>query len=154
MIRPGEVARVNEWVQEAISLGAKPLCGAKPQGPNHYLPTVLTGVPADCTLSLNEVFGPVAVIYEFEDLEQAYAQANDLPFSFQAAVFTQDITNTMSAYHSLNASAVMVNDHTAFRTDWMPFAGLKQSGLGVGRIPHTMKEMQIEKMLVLPAAFN
>jgi acyl-CoA reductase-like NAD-dependent aldehyde dehydrogenase len=43
----------------------------------------------------------------------------------------------------------MVNDHTAFRVDWMPFAGLRQSGYGVGGIPNTFKEMQIEKMLVI-----
>ena len=46
----------------------------------------------------------------------------------------------------------MVNDHTAFRVDWMPFAGAKQSGLGVGGIPFTMHEMQTEKMMVLRSA--
>ena len=49
----------------------------------------------------------------------------------------------------LSASAVMVNEHTAFRVDWMPFTGLGESGFGVGGIPHTMEDMQIEKMLVL-----
>ncbi len=43
----------------------------------------------------------------------------------------------------------MVNDHTAFRVDWMPFAGLKRSGLGVGGIPATMSDMEIEKMTVI-----
>ncbi len=43
----------------------------------------------------------------------------------------------------------MVNDHSAFRVDWMPFAGLRQSGLGVGGIEHTFHDMQIEKMLVV-----
>jgi acyl-CoA reductase-like NAD-dependent aldehyde dehydrogenase len=43
----------------------------------------------------------------------------------------------------------MVNDHTAFRVDGMPFAGLRESGLGVGGIPHTIADMQIEKMLVI-----
>jgi acyl-CoA reductase-like NAD-dependent aldehyde dehydrogenase len=47
-----------------------------------------------------------------------------------------------------SASAVMVNDHTAFRTDWMPFAGRRQSGYGVGGIPYTMREMTEEKMIV------
>jgi acyl-CoA reductase-like NAD-dependent aldehyde dehydrogenase len=45
----------------------------------------------------------------------------------------------------------MVNDHTAFRTDWMPFAGLRTSGHGVGGIPYTMHEMTIEKMIVIKA---
>ena len=43
----------------------------------------------------------------------------------------------------------MVNDHTAFRVDWMPFAGLRQSGLGVGGIAYTFHEMQVEKMLLV-----
>ena len=150
LIREKEVERVDQWVQEAMTLGAKALCGARKQGRYQYVPTVLTQVPEHCILSRNEVFGPVAAIYEFDDSADAFAQANDLPFAFQAAVFTQDLNNIMAAFNGLDASAIMVNDHTAFRTDWMPFAGLKQSGLGVGGIGHTMHEMQTEKMLVLP----
>jgi acyl-CoA reductase-like NAD-dependent aldehyde dehydrogenase len=49
----------------------------------------------------------------------------------------------------LDASSVMINDHTAFRTDWMPFAGRHQSGYGTGGIPYTMHDMTNEKMIVL-----
>jgi len=76
-------------------------------------------------------------------------QANSLDVSFQAAVFSKNIDTCMHAFKQLDASAVMVNDHTAFRVDWMPFAGLKHSGHGVGGIPHTFKDMQIEKMMVI-----
>ena len=55
----------------------------------------------------------------------------------------------MKTARRLDASAVMVNDHTAFRVDWMPFAGLRESGLGIGGIPYTMADMQIEKMTVI-----
>ena len=82
-------------------------------------------------------------------MEQAIEQANSLPFAFQAAVFTKDIDTAMSAFGQLDASAVMVNDSTTFRVDGMPFAGLRHSGLGVGGIPHTMRDMQIDKMMVL-----
>ena len=61
----------------------------------------------------------------------------------------KDIDKAMYAYRTLDASAVMVNDHTAFRVDWMPFAGLKESGYGVGGIPYTFEDMQIAKMLVV-----
>lgn len=156
LIRTAEVQRVDAWVKEAIAGGAKAVCGAEPkastkQGTNFYQPTVLTDVPLDCTLSRNEIFGPVAALYSFDDVSAAFAQANDLPFAFQSAVFTKDIQNMMLAFNELDGSAVMVNDHTAFRTDWMPFAGLRQSGLGVGGISHSLNEMQIDKMLVLPA---
>ena len=53
------------------------------------------------------------------------------------------------AFEAFDASAVMVNDHTAFRDDAMPFAGLSASGLGVGGIPYTIEDMQFEKMLVI-----
>ena len=55
----------------------------------------------------------------------------------------------MKAVKELNASAVMVNDHTAFRTDWMPFGGRDSSGIGVGGIPFSMREMTREKLIVI-----
>ena len=64
-------------------------------------------------------------------------------------MFTRDLDTALRAARRLDASAVMVNDHTAFRVDWMPFAGLRESGLGVGGIPSTMEEMQIRKLVVI-----
>ena len=88
-------------------------------------------------------------LYSYEKIDQAIQQANALPFAFQAAVMSQNIDTIMYVYKHLAASAVMVNDHSAFRVDWMPFAGLRQSGYGVGGIPYTFRDMQIEKMLVI-----
>ncbi|NNC67398.1 MAG: aldehyde dehydrogenase family protein, partial [Gammaproteobacteria bacterium] len=79
----------------------------------------------------------------------AIQQANALPFSFQASVFTNSLDTAMRVYKRIDASAVMLNDHTAFRIDGMPCAGLKQSGLGVGGIPYTIEDMQVNKMLVM-----
>jgi acyl-CoA reductase-like NAD-dependent aldehyde dehydrogenase len=109
---------------------------------------VLFAPPADCEISQKEVFGPVVCVYPYDDIEQAFHAANSLQVAFQAAVFTRDFDTAIRAYHELDASAVMVNEHTAFRVDWMPFAGLRESGLGVGGIPYTFHDMQIEKMFV------
>ena len=68
---------------------------------------------------------------------------------FKPPVFTQSLDTALRAFKRLDASAVMVNDHTAFRVDGMPFAGLRQSGLGVGGIGHTIHDMTIEKMMVV-----
>ena len=152
LIRAGEVKRVGEWVDEAVGRGARLLTGGKPLANNCYAPTVLHDPPADTRVSREEVFGPVVCVYPYDDLEEAMARANALPYAFQAAIFTRDIDLAMRAYHGLDASAVMVNDHTAFRVDWMPFAGLRQSGLGVGGIPYTFHDMQIEKMCVIREA--
>jgi len=64
-------------------------------------------------------------------------------------VFASDIGPIMRAARRLDASTVLINDHTAFRTDWMPFAGRRQSGYGVGGIPWSMAAMSQEKMLIL-----
>ena len=96
-----------------------------------------------------EIFGPVICVYSYNDIDTAIEQANSLPFAFQAAVLTRDIDTAMRCYRRLDAAAIMINDHTAFRVDWMPFAGLRESGYGVGGIPYTFEDMQIEKMMVL-----
>lgn len=149
LIRPREVERVAAWVDSAVAAGAELLCGGKAIGETCYAPTVLLNPPLDTEISRQEVFGPVVAVYAWDDMDVALAQANELPFAFQASVFSSDIDTAMRAVDRLDASAVMINDHTAFRVDWMPFAGLKQSGLGVGGIPHTFEDMQIEKLVVL-----
>jgi len=152
LIRKQEVERVDAWVREAIDGGASLLCGGQAISASCYAPTVLLEPPAECKVSTQEVFGPVVCVYAYDELDDAIARANSLPVAFQAAVFTRDHATAMRAYERLDASAVMVNDHTAFRVDWMPFAGLRESGLGVGGIPHTFRDMQIEKMFVGPRA--
>jgi len=153
LIRPKEVDRVDEWVQEAVKSGATLLTGGKRLDHNCYEPTVLYKTPREATISKNEIFGPVVSIYPYTDVADAIAEANSLQYAFQAAVFTQDIDFAMRCFRQLDASAVMVNDHTAFRVDWMPFAGLRQSGFGVGGIDYTFHEMQIEKMLVIRSSY-
>ncbi len=149
LISPDEVERVHRWVTEAIEEGATMLVGGKKLPNNCYQPTLLLNPKADSKVSTNEVFGPVVCLYAYEDIEQAIAQANNLDVAFQASVFTQDIDRAIDMYHKLDASAVMINDNTTFRQDAMPFAGLKHSGHGVGGIPHTIEDMQIEKMMVI-----
>jgi len=149
LIRHAETDRVEAWVNEAIDEGAELISGGSRLSDSCYGCTVLYDPSNESKVSQMEIFGPVICIYPYEDIDVAIEHANALPFSFQASVFTCDINKAMRVSKRINASAVMVNDHTAFRVDWMPFAGLKQSGLGVGGIPYTMEDMQIEKMTVL-----
>ena len=148
LIQPWEVERVDEWVQEAIGGGAQCIAGGKKVSDSCYECTVLFDPPDDVRVSQLEIFGPAVCVYPYSDLDEALARANSLPFAFHSAVFTRSIDTALRCYRRLDASAVMVNDHSAFRVDWMPFAGLKQSGHGVGGIPHTIEEMQIEKLMV------
>ncbi len=149
LIRPAEVNRVQTWVNDAKAEGATCIAGGNALSETCYECTVLVQPPLQSKVSTAEIFGPVVCIYEFDNLDWAIEQANALPFSFQAAVFTKQLDIAMRVYKRIDASAVMLNDHTAFRIDGMPFAGLKQSGLAVGGIPYTMEDMQIDKMLVI-----
>jgi acyl-CoA reductase-like NAD-dependent aldehyde dehydrogenase len=154
LIRPAEAQRIDEWVQAAVAGGAQLLCGGEILANNCYAPTVLLNPPQDAKVSREEIFGPVVCIYEYLDLVEAIKHANALDVAFQAAVFAQDIDRAMKIYHYIDASAVMLNDHTAFRQDNMPFAGLRHSGLGVGGIGHTIDDMQISKMLIMKSPLN
>jgi len=149
LIRPQAVQRVAEWVAEAAAAGGRILCGGQALSETCYAPTVIFDPPAEARVSCQELFGPVVNVYPYADLNDAIRRANELPDVFQAAIFTQDLDRALRAYRRLDASAVMVNQHTAFRVDWMPFGGLRHSGLGVGGIAHGMREMQVEKLLVL-----
>lgn len=149
LINGKEVERVREWVDEAVASGGRLLCGGRVLDHNCYAPTVIVDPSTESTISRNEVFGPVVCVYSYDDVEEAFTRANGLEVAFQAAVFTRDLDFALRCYRELDGAAVMVNDHTAFRVDWMPFAGLRQSGHGVGGIEHTYRDMTIEKMLVI-----
>ena len=149
LIRPGEVDRVESWVNEAKVLGAHCPTGGVRLGNRVYAPTVLVDPLDDTYVSTSEIFGPVTCVYGFDDIDIAISKANALPVAFQASVFTQDINRAFHVARDLDASAVMVNDHSAFRVDWMPFAGRRTSGLGTGGIGHTMEDMSQDKMMVI-----
>lgn len=152
LIDPKEVDRVALWVDEARQAGAKVLCGGERIGTTCYAPTVLLDPPMDVKVSQAEVFGPIVCVYSYEDRLQAIQLANQLPFVFQASVFTQDLNVALDSVKRLQATTVMVNDHTAFRVDWMPFGGRRDSGLGFGGIPYSMHDMSYEKMFVIKSA--
>lgn len=149
LIEPREVERVAAWVDEAVQEGATLMTGGKTLSETLYAPTVLLNPSFKSKISTAEIFGPVVAVYTYDDIEDAYAKANDVPFCFQAAMFTQTLDTALAATQKLNAKTVLINDHSAFRVDWMPFGGLKSSGLGVGGIPYTMHDMLYEKQVII-----
>ena len=149
LIRPNEVDRVSKWIAEAKDAGAKVLTGGEKLGATTYAPTILLRPPHDAKVSRQEIFGPVVCVYDYDTIDDAIGQANNLPFAFHASVYSKNLHIAMKAVQNLDATSVMVNDHTAFRVDWMPFAGRNQSGYGTGGIGYTMHDMTQEKMAVI-----
>lgn len=153
LILPNVTDRIHEWVEEAKKGGAQLVCGGNKLSDTCYEPTLLINPPEDAKVSTQEIFGPVVCVYSYQKREEAIARANSLEFAFQSSVFTKDLNVALDTVKKLNATAVMVNDHTAFRVDWMPFGGRDSSGLGLGSIPHSMQDMTREKLMVIKSQF-
>jgi acyl-CoA reductase-like NAD-dependent aldehyde dehydrogenase len=149
LILAREADRVEQWVLEAQGSHGMVAAGGRRLGAGLYAPTVIVEPHAYSRVSTEEVFGPVTCVYGYADLAEAVHRANRSPYAFQAAVFANDLHCAFEAARTLDASAVMVNDHAAFRTDAMPFAGRRQSGYGIGGIPYTLRDMMQHKMVVV-----
>ena len=134
LILPREADRVASWIEEAMASGGR-LIGGGRLSETTLKPAILLDPPADAKVSQLEVFGPLTCVYGFRELDQAIDIANALPVAFQASVFSSEIGPALHAARRLDAAAVMINDHTAFRTDWMPFAGRRQSGYASAASP-------------------
>src|SRR5215468_11053718 len=126
LILPKEVERVASWVDEATRAGARVAVGGRALSQTTYQPTVLLEPPPTARVTCEEVFGPVTCVYRFAELDDALERANGLPLAFQASVFTNRLDVALRAAERLDAATVLINDHTAFRSDWM------QSGYGIG----------------------
>ena len=148
LIRPESVQRVRAVVRDAVAQGAICLTGGEPLDEWHYAPTVLLNPPDSAAVSRNEVFGPVVCVYDADHLDAAIHRANQTRYAFQASIFTNRIDHALKASRQLEASTVLINDHTAFRTDWMPFSGRGESGLGEGGIGYSMRELTESRTVI------
>jgi len=149
IISKTELERIHTSVNEAIAAGAKLICGGEKISDSLYKPTILLNPAFDSKISTLEIFGPVVAVYSYSEIAKAISQANETHYHFQASVFSASIENAKNISNLLNASTVMINDHTAFRVDWMPFGGRDQSGIGVGGISYSIEEMMPEKLIVM-----
>jgi len=152
LITPQAAERVDAQVQRSIAMGAKCLMGGKRSGPSFYEPTILVDVTPEMPVLQDEVFGPVAPVLPFRDVEDAVRLANDSQFGLQASVFSQNIHDAIRVAHQLEAGGVMINASSAFRPGNVPFGGVKQSGLGRESIVETVLDMTELKTIVVNEA--
>jgi acyl-CoA reductase-like NAD-dependent aldehyde dehydrogenase len=147
VIDDAAAGRIGEWIDEAISSGARRVLGGARQG--RLVPaTILVDVPAGAKVAREEVFGPVLVVSRYEDFDAAIAAANDSVYGLQAGVFTRDLGRVRRAFHRLEVGAVIVNDHPTFRSDNYPYGGVKSSGLGREGVRYAMYDFTEERVLV------
>jgi glyceraldehyde-3-phosphate dehydrogenase (NADP+) len=144
---------VAEWIEEAVSCGARLQCGGKRVGAV-LQPTVLTGVRPEMKVSCQEVFAPVVTVDSFQSFEEVVAMVNHSDFGLQAGVFSNDLSNILYAYRNLEVGGVIINDYPTFRIDNMPYGGIKDSGFGREGIRYAIEEMTEPKLLVINTEFH
>ena len=123
--------KVSMLVEDALSKGARLVCGGQPDaGPGYfYPPTVLTGVGADADLLHTEIFGPVAPIVPFDDQAEVVRAANDTDWGLVGYIFTRDLDRALDVSECLEVGMVGLNTGLVSNPA-APFGGVKQSGLG------------------------
>ncbi|UVT16228.1 MAG: aldehyde dehydrogenase family protein [Nitrospira sp.] len=140
--------RVESWIGEAVTEGARVLLGGKRMG-SLMEATVLSNVKLDMKVSCNEVFGPVVTVTPYRQLSEAVALLNQSDFGLQAGIFTQDINKVFYAFRHVEVGAVLANEIPTFRADHMPYGGVKDSGLGREGVRAAIEDMTEPRLLIM-----
>jgi len=148
LISEEDAIRLENWIKKAESQGAQVLCGGKRKG-SVLEPTLLEKVPSNEPLSCEEAFGPVAILEPYKQFSEALSKANEGRFGLQAGVFTQNLNHAMQAWNNLEVGGVVINEVPSWRSDAMPYGGIKDSGLGREGVRFAMEELTEIRSLVM-----
>jgi succinate-semialdehyde dehydrogenase/glutarate-semialdehyde dehydrogenase len=140
-------------VKAAVRVGARVLTGGERmlgEG-NYFEPTVLTGVPRTSAVYREELFGPVAMLFRVQDLNEAIEIANDTPFGLAASAWTRDPAEQQRFVSELQCGGVFLNTMVA-SDPRLPFGGIKRSGYGRELSAAGMREFLNAKTVVIASA--
>ncbi len=140
--------RVGEWLARAVDAGAQVVCGGT--GPGGTLaPTVLLDVPVGEAAWAEEVFGPVVAVRSVRDCDEAFDVVNASRYGLHASVYTSSLETAFAAVDRIEAGGVVVNEVPGFRSDVMPYGGVKDSGAGREGPRFAMEELTVTRMAVI-----
>ncbi|MFG1860155.1 aldehyde dehydrogenase family protein [Microbispora bryophytorum] len=148
LVSEDAAVRVESWVNEAVSAGARLLAGGTRDGAT-VAPTVLADVPVDAKVACEEVFGPVMIVQRVTSVDEAFAAVNDSRYGLQAGVFTRSLDVAFRANRELEVGGVIIGDVPSYRADQMPYGGVKESGVGREGLHSAMEDFTYEKVMVL-----
>ncbi len=140
--------RVIEWIESARAAGGTLLAGGTAEG-SMVTPALLDAVPDDQPIVAGELFGPGAVLSTYDSFDEALDRVNASRYGLQAGVFTTDVGKARRAWETLEVGAVIQGDVPTWRSDPMPYGGVKASGVGREGPASAFLEMTEERMLVL-----
>ncbi|MGO4384344.1 aldehyde dehydrogenase family protein [Specibacter sp. RAF43] len=140
VINAASAARITAWVADAVAQGARIVATNAPAGhapgtpagatASLVYPMVLADVPRTSPLWCQEIFGPVVALETVDTLAAAIELVNDSRYGLQASVYTRSLASAFAAINQLDVGGVVVNEIPGFRSDIMPYGGVKDSGIG------------------------
>lgn len=151
MIDEHAAKRVSSWIDEAVTAGARLVCGGRRTGAL-LEPTVLTDVRASMKVQCEEIFGPVAVVLPFDHLDAAIEAANDTPWGLKAGLFTASLDAALKGARALEYGTVNINAASRARVDHEPSGGVKASGWGKEGPRYAIEEMTYLRMVTISAS--
>jgi len=153
LINEEAARKVEAAINGAVKAGAKLRAGGHRK--NAFIePTVLTDIHPQVELFREEIFGPVAPLVAFQNLDEAIEMANDSPYGLQAAIFTKDINRAFDIAYRLEAGGVIINWSSAIRVESLPFGGIKMSGHGREGLYDTINDMTEQKIILVHDALS
>jgi acyl-CoA reductase-like NAD-dependent aldehyde dehydrogenase len=148
-------AKMDEHVGDAVSRGASVVSGGARAGgfatSLYWQPTILTDVPADARVAVEETFGPVAPVVAIDSLEQAIELTNASPYGLLAAIFTANLQDGLEFADRVHTGWVNINESSNYWEAHLPFGGRAGTDSGIGRVggPHVMHSFTELQTVVL-----
>jgi acyl-CoA reductase-like NAD-dependent aldehyde dehydrogenase len=146
LIDPKSTARVRAWVDASVASGAKL---AYSNDGELLGPTVLTDVSSGQLAWDEEIFGPVIAVRSVPDLSAAFRTVNESRYGLHASVFTSSLDTAFTAIDELDVGGVVINEVPGFRSDVMPYGGVKDSGIGREGPRFAIEELTTTRMAII-----
>jgi acyl-CoA reductase-like NAD-dependent aldehyde dehydrogenase len=147
LIDPKSTSRVRAWVDASVASGAS-LAYSSKDG-DLLGPTVLTDVASGQLAWDEEIFGPVIAVRSVPDLETAFTTVNASRYGLHASVFTSSLDTAFTAIDRLDVGGVVINEVPGFRSDVMPYGGVKDSGIGREGPRFAIEELTTTRMAII-----
>jgi acyl-CoA reductase-like NAD-dependent aldehyde dehydrogenase len=148
LITVHDAERLVSWIEHAADGGARVLTGGRREK-GTLQPTLIVGAASDAEIMCQEAFGPVIAARTFHTLDQAITMVNDSDFGLNTSIYTSNIASAMKFARQVQTGSVLVNLPPSFRTDHMPYGGVKNSGQGVEGVKYAVTELTRQKLVVL-----
>jgi acyl-CoA reductase-like NAD-dependent aldehyde dehydrogenase len=147
LIDEAAAMRVASWVEEAVAEGARLLTGGERRGAA-YAPTLLAEATPAMKVVCEEVFGPVASLVAYDDIEEPIAQISNSRYGLQCGVFTDSTKRALDLVRRLRTGGVIINGTSTWRTDQLAYGGVKDSGIGREGPRYAIRDMTEERLVL------